>query len=75
MISSGRGYAQGCLTASLGGVDEKFPFIVGHLQLVQIERDEVVHKKALHLPSENENLGTDNVERVAVTTGWARTGG
>jgi hypothetical protein len=44
-----------------------FPAIIGHLQLVQIERRQVIHEVSFDLTAKDENLGPQNVERMAVS--------
>jgi hypothetical protein len=53
---------------------QKLPFVLWHLQLVEIESGQIVHEVALDLSTENVDLGPENVQRVAVATGRPRSG-
>lgn len=48
---------------------EHLPAIIGHLQLVQVERRKIIHEEAFNLAAKDEDLGPQNRERVAVSSG------
>jgi hypothetical protein len=51
-----------------------FPAIIGHLKLVQIERRQVIHEITFDLTAKDENLGPQDVERMAVSARWPWSG-
>lgn len=63
------------LASSITIFNENLPFVVGHLQLVEIECDKIIHEIALHLTSKYVYFRPNNVERMAIATRWSRPGG
>jgi hypothetical protein len=51
-----------------GILDQCLPSVAGLLQCVKVKRDQIVEEEALNLTTENIYLGTNNVQRVAITT-------
>ena len=48
-------------------LEENLPSVRWRLQLVEIERREVVHKETFNLATEDVDLGAEDVERMAVS--------
>lgn len=68
MVRSSSGdFADGGST-TVGVLNKHLPPVVGHLQLVQVEGGEIVHKVTLNLTTKNVDLGSEDVQGVAVAT-------
>lgn len=55
--------------------NEKFPFVCGVLELVEVKCSQIVEKKAFDLATEYVELGAQNIQGMAVSPGWPCTGG
>ena len=54
--------------------NENLPLVDGVLKLVEVERNQIIKKEALNLSSKYVELGSQDVQRVAVSSGrpWPR---
>lgn len=51
--------------------NEKFPFVCGILELVEVKCSQIVEKKAFDLATEYVKLGAENIQGMAISPGWS----
>lgn len=53
---------------------QELPLIPRILELIQVKSHQIIEKVAFNLSTKDVDLGAENIQSVAITPSWARTG-